>query len=345
MLPRFAMMHSLSAVLILQCSVACANPQAATAASPGTTHASQQLAAKSHQFDIASEQIGELSGITYAGEDQYYVVSDTNGSIAPLTIRIDPETASITQAQLGTPVRYEGLQDLEDIAFDASNASLWVCSEQDQSISRLSIDGQKIGAFTTRFTIAKTRPNLGLESLALTPSGSSLWTANEEALHTDGAVSSDTEGTVVRLQKMSKDGSSRQELFYVTDPHMGNKNLLKRAQSGVSGLVALPDGKLIVMERAFGGHAIPAFRIRLYLVDTNVTATGDGTPAKVEKKRLAEIQSARANYEGITLGPKLANGDHALVLVSDNGGSSLATQRLMVVRLPQALIDAGMTEQ
>jgi hypothetical protein len=106
---------------------------------------------------------------------------------------------------------------------------------------------------------------------------------------------------------------------------------------GVVELVALADGRLLVLERATTGSEGPAdlggFINRIYLVDvstgTNVmgqTALERLTPGQdyrpVEKQllwsRRFSLINGPMNFEGMALGPVLADGSRSLILVSDN---------------------------
>jgi hypothetical protein len=102
--------------------------------------------------------------------------------------------------------------------------------------------------------------------------------------------------------------------------------------NGVSDLAALPDGRLLVLERAFSGDDAGAanFRQRIYLVDvTEATDVSRGEPAlglagrkyvPARKKLLWELNSGftNSNFEGMCLGGPLENGDQLLLLVCDN---------------------------
>ena len=343
MLNANRLIYMTSLVLTMQSAIACAGPSQAHAdphADPGDPPASTQPSVV-NSVAFSEGQVHQLSGITHLADNDFLVVSDKGGLIVRATVEIDSETGEIKRAKLGEPLATGAGKDLEDIAMDPSKGVVYVCDESGSWITshRLS-DGKRIKQFRTPYQLKsqRPRPNLGLESLAW--SNGFLWTANEEASPGDGDRATQNAGTRVRVQSFTQDIKPGHAYFYLTDPHMGDKNIIQRAQSGVVGLVSLPDRRLIVMERALGGHALPAFRIRLYLVDTNVTETGDGTPALLTKKLLLEINTGRANYEGITLGPRLNNGDYTLLLVCDDGGGEgYNPQRLMAVRLPAAIID------
>jgi hypothetical protein len=110
-------------------------------------------------------------------------------------------------------------------------------------------------------------------------------------------------------------------------------------RSGVSDLLALPDGRLLVLERELGGTFIPDFRNRIYLVDftgatdtSAISSLNSATFTGLTKTLLWEGNFANDNFEGITLGPQLANGDYSIILVSDDGGGTNA-QSLYALRI------------
>jgi hypothetical protein len=125
---------------------------------------------------------------------------------------------------------------------------------------------------------------------------------------------------------------------YLTDPIPGDTLRPGRdvEASGVSELVALPDGALLVLERAYGAVGT---RSRLYEVDfsgaTDTTALPGlaGAPvAPVRKTLLWERVFPDANFEGAALGPGLDSGARSLVLISDNGHALRQVLYALVLR-------------
>ena len=102
-------------------------------------------------------------------------------------------------------------------------------------------------------------------------------------------------------------------------------------RSGVSDLCALEDGTLLVLERELSRKGVaPAYRARLYAVRPT-----PGAPIDMErplaKKLIFGADTGTANYEGVSLGPMLDNGDRTLVMVSDGGDAD--DERLYVLRM------------
>lgn len=127
---------------------------------------------------------------------------------------------------------------------------------------------------------------------------------------------------------------------YVVDPYparIKRPTLLRGYDtSGLSDLLLLPNGRLLALERAFAGDSTGAagFRIRIHEVDCSA-ATDISEPPLAEglagksyspaRKRLLwekRFGFDNSDFEGITLGPRLRNGDRALLLVADNDGGT-----------------------
>ncbi len=273
----------------------------------------------------------ELSGLTWAAADQYYAVSDNDAKLYPLTIQIDPATGTILAVNVSPAIQLATGSDLEGVAYNAANSSVFASDESGPAIRQYSLaDGSLLQTLTIPAVFAGHRSNLSLESLSLQP-GQALWTANEEALSSDGPVSSFTEGTTVRLQKFDAGLSAAGQWAYVTDAIPGDlgNNGRDIEVSGVADLLALPNGDLLVMERALGASPF-GFRIRLYQVDLTGASDVSALPGlagqsftPVTKMLLWEGHFNANNFEGIALGPALSGGVYSLVLVSDDGSGLL----------------------
>ena len=110
------------------------------------------------------------------------------------------------------------------------------------------------------------------------------------------------------------------------------------AECGLSGLCALPDGSLLALEREV---SIATWgRCRIYRITTgalaaateisNLSSVTNATVSIVEKgSPLVSFTGTDLNniivYEGIALGPKLSDGSHSLILVSDGGATMTKT--------------------
>ena len=170
--------------------------------------------------------------------------------------------------------------------------------------------------------------------MTLSPDGKTLWTCTEEALACDGLRSSPTNGTTVRLLKFTrpttKEGFTLADAYsYTTDAWSQRFDYGGRGRRGVSGLCALPDGSLLVLERelSFGGanplKAAATARLSFDVYHVEFPRGGGGLAAvNMKKVKLASGCGpvfAFGNYEGICLGPRLPDGNRSVLLISDAG--------------------------
>lgn len=295
-----------------------------------TAHATPWMVVDPNQgsLGLSSGATGaeQLSGLTWIGSDQYLAVSDQTARMYPMTIGIDPANGRIAAATLGNGILLAG-SDLEDIAFHPPTGSVLVCDEVGPQIRRHALaDGQLLETLSLPAVFANVRANLSLEALTWDDANGFLWTANEEALSVDGPASSFTAGTFVRLQRFDATFTPNGQWAYETDPLPGDILDPGRdiERSGVVALIALPDGELIVLERALGAGAI--LRHRLYQVDFGAATDTSAVPAldvatftPVAKTLLWSRVVGFTNLEGAALGPTLDNGSLSLVLIADNG--------------------------
>lgn len=288
--------------------------------------------------------VRELSGLTWTGGDEYLAIGD-NGlpELWKLVIAIDPLTGGIDAATVVGSLAVPGLaSDGEGIAFLPARRSVAVSDEASSSIREFRVaDGALLGVPTMPpvFLAPNLRANLGLESLGAAPG--EVWTANEEALASDGPVSTTSAGTLVRIQRFTQSFAPSGQWAYRTDPISALTPLVDLERSGVVEVLPIGDSKALVLERELGGSFVPDFRSRLYAVDAagadDVSARpslakGGFTP--LAKALLWQGDFALANFEGMAIGPTLADGCRSLVLVSDDGGGSNGQQmRLVALRI------------
>jgi len=276
----------------------------------------------------------ELSGITWAGGDRWAAVSDGDGRLYWLRIALNPADGRITSATVEGAVALPKSTDLEGVVLLPGGKSVVVTDEVGPFIREYSLpDGQLLRAAEIPPVFATQRLNLSVEALTHDESGQ-FWTANEEALKADGPTSTAEKGTIVRLLRLDRDLRPTGEWAYLTDPVAGAQVLSDRG-TGLSDLAALPDGRLIALERSFGTEGL---RIRLYEVDlagatevSKLLTLADGDVVTAQKHLLWQYASLHDNFEGIGIGPELANGSRSVVLVSDDGHALL--QQLYPLRL------------
>ena len=215
--------------------------------------------------------------------------------------------------------------------------------------------GYQQNLWESRWPSADFYPNYNFESLAFDSVRQYLWTIPESMLRKDGQPATPQNGLANQLRLMrldwgkmkenrnkeeySEQVSSKKDSRYMT-PYayqMDQPSTHKKADiyvMGVSELCALPDGQLLVLEReAF----IPKIKIgafckcKLYLINplnseefSMKEKFSSDTPF-LKKRLLTEWKTGLslskrsfANYEGMCLGPKLADGSQVIILLSDS---------------------------
>ncbi|MBU3684440.1 MAG: hypothetical protein FGM39_10595 [Phycisphaerales bacterium] len=272
----------------------------------------------------------ELSGIAWVGSGRFLLVGDGGQqALWEAWIEVDPSSGRIVTQSITARVSVPGLgADVEGIAIDRRTGTVLAADEAASAISRFDLATfAACGSLRVPSVFAppNLRANFGFEALGSLRGET--WTANEEALVSDGPVSSTQAGAWVRLQRFDVDGFPAGQWAYRCDPISGTTDLVDAERSGVVDLVPWDRDTVLVLEREFGGAVIPDFRSRLYAVDlrgaTDVTsvpmlAAGGFVPAS--KTLLWQRRFPFSNFEGMALGPPISGGGRSLILVSDDGG-------------------------
>ena len=306
-------------------------------------------------LEVDRTQVGGLSGLTYdPGCDLFYAISDDRGSLAPprfytLKIRFDGENAEATVfgATLlrdadGAPFT-RGDIDPEALAL-TDDGTLFVASEGvphraiEPLIGRFGLDGSfKVSQALPAHYLSNAggtrgvRDNLGFEGLAVSPDGTRLFAAAENALIQDGQaadldVASPTRLLVIDLAS----GQPVAEYLYEVGPVPDEPRPATAFRTnGISEILALDNERLLVLERSFSVGV--GNTVRLYLVDLrgaanirNIGSIRDAEgpkPAPLSKTLFADIGELGVvpdNIEGMALGPVLDDGRRLLALISDN---------------------------
>jgi hypothetical protein len=287
----------------------------------------------------AAFTIAGLSGITHRGGNSFVAVMDNSNKLVRFELQFAAD-GSIAGVQLTGGLTVSQARDYEGIAYtNARLGMVWLADEAGPRLDEYDLaTGALLQSLNAPAPFERQRSNFGWESLARRVGGSELWTANEEALAVDGGRSSPMLGTSVRLLRFSAAGESfapaEQYAYFVDAWHGDESPLTSGERSGLVELVQLPDGTLLALERslAFENPFAPSFENRLYQLDlagaTNVAAMPGlvGQSFTPVSKRLVWSGAASGalgmNMEGLTVGPRLANGNLTLVGVVDDGGTS-----------------------
>ena len=261
---------------------------------------------------------GNYSGITWMGGNRYAVANDKapESGYHLFIIDIDSITGQIRRAS-EEGFRSCGLanRDEEGIAFFVPDSTLFITGEGDNEVLEYALSGKLTGRkLQVPAAFMNAKGNKGLEALTYQAETGLFYTISEKPLKGD---------SVSRIQSFGNDlKPSCQWLYKIGKP--SPKTGEGKHTKGVPALAALPDGRLLVMERE-------VFRPKNYIgayVNNDifmVTPRQEHAGQLLEKQLLVSIKTkfnltARsfANYEGMCLGPKLADGRQVLILISDS---------------------------
>lgn len=254
-----------------------------------------------------------------------------------------------------------GSIDVEAIRIDPRDGSIWFGSEGDRRygldpfIAHATRDGRHVGLLPLpeAFRVHKeeergSRYNATFEGIAFAPGGDSLWASNEWPLYADGPLPTSQQGAPLRMTQFGRDGSVLRQFAYQLDAIPAPSLPGKMAENGVSEILAMADGELLVLERATvqGADGRHVNYIRLYATDARAASDVKALPALAgasytpARKRLVldlgTLGLPRVdNLEAMAWGPPLPNGHATLVLASDdNFGKSQVSQFLLFEVLP-----------
>lgn len=298
-----------------------------------------------HSFVLAG-----LSGLTALPDGRFAAVMDNSDKVVFFRPAFGAD-GSLTGVSEVTGLTLTQSRDFEDIALLPGTNSAVLC---DEGLSEpLSVADLLSGAVTAGPAVpavyANVRTNFGLESVTVSPDGLTLWTCNEEALSVDGAQSTSSAGTRVRLQRFSRGSAVGTGGFvlsgqwcYITQPMHGSSGVTG-ARSGVSALVALPGeggGGLLAVERSFALSANGVFMTRVYSVSTAGATDTSALPMLASVTltpcgKFPRYAGYLYNLEGLALGPLAPAGagvpaGRRLLLGVTDSGDPLSTNRLHV---------------
>ncbi len=298
----------------------------------GTVNAQQLM----RQTNITRMEVpyGHYSGITHVSDSLYAVVSDKDEAdgFHFLHISIDSVTGKIRHVRRSEPSRYKENQersiranlpqrDMEGIAYRSLSNTFFISGEADQRILEYSFDGLPTGrelSVQSGFGTNDIQSNLGFESLTYNDSTHLFWTTTEGALKTDR-----NKQPLTRHILSFTDGlQPAKQYIYEMDVPARKKNTFRTFVHGISDMLAMNDGSLIVMEREIliprkylGSYCI----VKLYRVVPNDTTTPLHKQLICQFRTTLKIGKINfANYEGLCLGPTLTDGRQTILLINDS---------------------------
>ncbi|MGW6924267.1 esterase-like activity of phytase family protein [Streptomyces sp. NPDC054950] len=280
--------------------------------------------------------VGNLSALALDRDGSLAALSDRSSLFGLDAKTLAPESVVALADESGAALDSEGL------AIDGDGTRL-ITSETEPSIRRYSRDGRILDRLPvpSSFLVApagRATPNQTFEGLTLLPGGRTLLASMEYALSGDSAG-------IVRFQTWR-----RQHGRFALSAQYAY-----RADSGlgVPEVQALPDGRLLVLERGFTAGF--GNTVRLYLADPRhatdtggiTDLTGQGGVRLVKKTLLADLvncpsQGATAeqpqpnplldNIEGMVITGR-AKGRLEVLLVSDDNQNAAQTTRFYRLRV------------
>ena len=280
---------------------------------------------------------GQYSGITYLGGTHYAVVHDKLGGggivFFDIHFREDGTVAFIAK---NVPPGTEGTGiDSEGIAYVPSTRTLFVSAEADQSIREYDLKGYPTGrklAIPADLGTGNITPNQGFEALTYSARTHLFWTVTEGPLLSDG-------DNLLRLQSFGEDLEPAGRYLYRMDDPEATAQGADAYVHGVPALAALPDGRLLVLERevfvpagGLGEKLSGAFTTAKIFVVKPVPGKDGALRKRLVKQFRTSALSFYANYEGMCLGPVLPDGRQSLLLIPDSqDGSGGLTQEYLRV--------------
>lgn len=273
-------------------------------------------------------ELGHYSGIAKVGDDEYIVIDDQQNGHGLTHFKIGINSAS---GQVAAAYKY-AVNDNEPkikhfgeaVTFNPKTNTLWAAYEGDQIIKEYSLmkdtrTGNYVAEATNRqlsipsiFGTSFFEQRNGFDALTYSPNTGLYWAT------TDIPAKGDPERTL-RVQSFTTDLQPAEQYLYVVDEPA--QSSIITMQNNVSAMLALEDGRLIVVENEAYLTATYDVDIinKLYLVDPFKTAA-NGTLQKTELLRIQTDSDNQAVYEGICFGPKLDNGKQTILLLTDSNG-------------------------
>ena len=297
------------------------------------------------QQDLAQWGIrpANYSGIAPLGGERYAVVSDKEDQdgFFTLLIRQDLQTGQVVSVEdkgfRGNPNAVVGkwgcVRDCEGVAYCGQRGTIFISGEGDQKVLEYGMDGLPTGnglQVPQEFALGKIIRNAGFEALTYDSISGLFWTTTEFPLRADRDDRysyGQHVGGLQRLQSFGVDMQPREQYLYQMDRYELRQSGRYYCH-GISALCALPDGRVIVMERELnvpGSYLGARTRTKLYIV-TPEPSMKAGDDAKALPKtllctfdtRLSLFKTAYANYEAMCLGALLEDGRQTLLLLCDS---------------------------
>ena len=297
--------------------------------------------------------IGGLSGIDYSDGFYYFIVDDAKNprflkaQIHINNLKIDTILFKNTIRLKDTTIPFfnENALDLESIFIDNKTKNINFISEgsirKNKKPSIFTTD--KEGRFVSSLKLPKSfkniseiRHNAVFEGSSKSVNKNGFWVSIEKPLKTDGEEPTFKKTSspirITYFDNVTKTATKQYayQLENITKPAKGKINL-----NGVTAILEYKENHFLVIERTYQsgygefGNIVRIFEAKIddkttNIIDIESLKETEFTPLK--KRLLLNFDDIKThltegivdNLEGITFGPKLANGNQSLLLVSDD---------------------------
>ena len=265
------------------------------------------------------------AGQKYSNWEKY-----PDSSIDPEEMRYNPKTNSLIWSSEGARV----------IAKDFTVI-------QDPSLQFTKLNGEFSSAvdLPANLRMQKTekgpRSNGVLEGITYSTDFSTIYTNIEEPLYEDGSQATTTKGGLIRIYTFdTKTKKNTAQYAYSLDPIAIEPNPKTAfAVNGVSTIQYYDKNQLFIVERSYSTGK-QACTVKVYLCDFTRATNVINSPSLqnesivISTKKLIlnmdDLGIFIDNIEGITFGPKLANGNQSMLFVSDNNFSEKQKTQILL---------------
>lgn len=244
-----------------------------------------------------------------------------NSSIDPEELRYNPKTNTVVWSSEGARVIAKDFSVLQNPAIQTAAVNGNFVNEFDLP-ANLNMQKEEKGP----------RSNGVLEGITFNKKYTTLYTNVEEPLYEDDTEATTTKGGLIRIFKFdTKSRKNTAQYAYELDPIAHEPNPKNGfAVNGVSAIQYYSKDQLLVIERSYSVGK-QACTIKVYLCDFSkatdvkkIASLQNQEFTMASKKLILNMDDLGIfidNIEGLTFGPKLANGKQSLLFVSDNNFS------------------------
>lgn len=210
--------------------------------------------------------------------------------------------------------------------------------------------------------VSGVRRNEAFEALGASADGQRLYAVSETALVQDGPAPSAGVDSPCRVVVFERQGArfipGAEYIYHVDAVTWPSDYVQPEGSRGIVEIVPLEDGTALTMERSFVQERAGARRARndIDLYRTSFAGADDVRGLRaLTPDRLSTLQTASKtkilslvdlapalpaalresldNFEGLTMGPRLANGDQSLLLISDDNFSRTQVTAFLLLRI------------